>query len=149
LFLDAERGTELSYNLFNYFPDAHYRKVIDTALDEEAPEQLPDDQLRPDGGRYADTFYAWYDPDTDAYLTHVEAGEEFASPFFDDEETARRYLDQRAHEHYDPPETYLDEFFESVRGIRSMSVGDIVELDETYFMAAPVGWQEITLEGDT
>lgn len=54
------------------------------------------------------------------------------------------------HEHYDPPETDLDQFFQHVRGVRSMSVGDIVELDDTYYMAAPIGWQTIDLvEGDS
>lgn len=54
------------------------------------------------------------------------------------------------HNHYKPPETDLDQFFEYIQGVRSMSVGDIVELDDTYFMAAPTGWQEITLvEGDS
>jgi hypothetical protein len=45
LFVDAERGTELSHNLFNYFPDAHYRKAVSKAL-----EEVADEELVPDGG---------------------------------------------------------------------------------------------------
>jgi hypothetical protein len=57
---------ELRFELENYFPAAHYKQAIDQALEQEA-----EDQLRPDGGRYTDTLYAWYDPDTDTdtYLT--------------------------------------------------------------------------------
>jgi len=35
-----------------------------------------------------------------------------------------------------------------VRGVRSMSVGDIVEIDGAYYMAAAVGWDEIEIGGD-
>lgn len=39
---------------------------------------------------------------------------------------------------------------EYIRGERSMSVGDIVEQDDTYYACAQVGWEEIKLvEGDT
>lgn len=32
-----------------------------------------------------------------------------------------------------------------IRGARSMSVGDITELDGTYYACSPIGWQEIDL----
>jgi len=83
---------ELRYELENYFPDAHYRKAIQQAREEE------EEGLVPDGGRYTETLYAWYDPDTDTYLTHAVAGTDFATPFFDKEEDARRFLDYRSQE---------------------------------------------------
>lgn len=36
-----------------------------------------------------------------------------------------------------------------VRGERSMSVGDVVEFDGTYFQAKSLGWEEITVQGET
>jgi len=35
LYLDAERGEEMQYSLFNYFPDVHYKQAIDQVLGEE------------------------------------------------------------------------------------------------------------------
>ena len=49
------------------------------------------------------------------------------------------------HDHYTAQEADLDEFFEYVRGVRSMSAGDVVELDDTYFLAASIGWQELDI----
>jgi len=40
LYLDAE--DELSWELFNYFPDAHYRQAIDTAREEQRYDEVPD-----------------------------------------------------------------------------------------------------------
>ena len=37
---------------------------------------------------------------------------------------------------------------EYVRGERSMSVGDIVEIDGRHYIAASIGWDEIEIEGD-
>lgn len=31
---------------------------------------------------------------------------------------------------------------------RSMSVGDVVRIDDTYYQAQSLGWEEITVEGD-
>jgi hypothetical protein len=60
LFVDAARGTSLSYSLFNYFPEAHYRRAIDTALHGDR------DDVEPDGG--SDRAYFWYDTETNAVL---------------------------------------------------------------------------------
>jgi len=32
---------------------------------------------------------------------------------------------------------------------RSMSVGDVIEIDDTYYQAQSLGWDEINVEGDT
>ena len=32
--------------------------------------------------------------------------------------------------------------------VRSLSVGDVVERDGEYYACAPIGWQELLLEGD-
>lgn len=37
---------------------------------------------------------------------------------------------------------------EYIRGERSMSVGDIVEIDGTYYVAASIGWDEIEVGGE-
>lgn len=76
LFLDAQ--DKLTWELFNYFPAAHYKKAIDHAFQEEAEKQV-----RTDGGRYTDTHYAWFDFETGSYLYHTEVNNEFADPFFD------------------------------------------------------------------
>jgi hypothetical protein len=34
-----------------------------------------------------------------------------------------------------------------LRGERSMSVGDVVEIDGRYYMAAAIGWQEVEVDG--
>lgn len=119
LFLDAQRGQEMRYGLFNYFPAAHYERAIDQALDDAESEHLV-----PDGGRYTETMYAWYDPDTDTYLTHAEAGDEFATPFFEEEDQARRYLDHRSHEVDDTAQ------FEglTLRKLRAKKIGEAVEV---------------------
>lgn len=122
VFLDAERGQELRYGLFNYFPAAHYKRAIDHALEQAVAEE--DEQLVPDGGRYTETLYAWYDPDTDTYLTHAEAGDEFATPFFEEEEAARRFLDHRAREVDD------NDRFDglSLQKLRAKKIGEAVEV---------------------
>lgn len=120
LSLRHPRDEPMQWALFNYFPAAHYDKRI--AALEAMQEDY--DELRPDGGRYTDTLYAWYDPNTDTYLTHVEAGDEFASPFFPDETAARRYLDHRAHEVDDTAR------FEglSLHKLRAKKIGEAVEV---------------------
>lgn len=71
LFLDAQRGQEMRYGLFNYFPGAHYKKAIDEALEAEARDDLdlePDGgQQLPDGGRLPERYF-WYDPSEDEIL---------------------------------------------------------------------------------
>jgi hypothetical protein len=49
-----------------------------------------------DGGRYTDTKYAWYNPDTGSYLYHTETNGEYADPFFDEENEARESLERLA-----------------------------------------------------
>lgn len=120
LSLRHPRDGEMRWDLFNYFPAAHYDRRI------RVLEAIREDheELRTDGGRYTETWYAWRDPDTDTYLTHVEAGDEFASPFFPDEEAARRYLDHRAREVDDTgPFEGL-----SLQKVRAKKVGEAVEV---------------------
>lgn len=87
LFVDAKDG--LDYSEFNYFPDGHYSLAIEQALKEE-------EELVADGGRYTDTCFAWYDPETDTLLHHTEVEDEFSDPFFDSREEAHRFLENRA-----------------------------------------------------
>jgi len=35
-----------------------------------------------------------------------------------------------------------------IHGIRSMSVGDVVEMEDTYYMAASLGWKELDIGGE-
>lgn len=116
LFLDGQ--DEMRWGLFNYFPAAHYKAAIDQALLDEAESELV-----PDGGRYTDTLYAWYDPDTQAFLYHTEANGEFADPFFDDEDDARNFLEQQA-------ETNGKGGYEnlSLQKLRAKKIGEAVEV---------------------
>lgn len=41
---------------------------------------------------------------------------------------------------------YESQVFEEAEE-RSMSVGDVVEVDGTYYIAAPIGWEEIDIDG--
>lgn len=79
-------------------------------------------RLVTDGGRYTDTHYAWYDPDTGGYLHHTEANGEYANPFFEEEEDARTYLRQKAEigskQEYDNL---------SLHKLRSKKIGEAVE----------------------
>lgn len=63
MFVDAERGTELSYGLFNYFPDAHYRRSIDQSLDALTAIEP---ELEPEGD--SPELYFWYNPDADSVI---------------------------------------------------------------------------------
>ena len=107
------RRDEMRFELNNYFPDAHYRRAI---------KRAQEDQLVPDGGRYTETRYAWYDPDTDAFLYHTEANQEYTNPFFDTEEDAYTFLERRA-EHNQPEYENL-----SLWKLRSKKVGEAVEV---------------------
>jgi len=93
LFVDAERGTELSYNLFNYFPDAHYRKAIENAREDQ--KLVFDGGDLHKGNRRVKLYY-WMNPETDAALTHTEVNGEEAIPFFDAVGAAEDYLEKRA-----------------------------------------------------
>lgn len=132
LSLRHPRDGEMHWELYSYFPAGHYEMAIDAAIRLAAIEEfdlegdLQPDGGRPvpDGGRYTDTLYAWHDSDTGTYLTHVEAGDEFATPFFEAEDDARRYLDHRAHEVADTAR------FEglSLHKFRAKKVGEAVEV---------------------
>lgn len=81
---------ELAWQRFSYVPLAHYESAV--AHDDHRRDEL----LVTDGGRYTETHYAWYDPDTDGLLYHTTANDEFANPFFEDELAARNYLERLA-----------------------------------------------------
>ena len=60
------RDGEMRYELNNYFPDAHYKRAIDDALEREVVEDLFEDdddvdEMLPDGGRPRKYFFAWRD----------------------------------------------------------------------------------------
>lgn len=63
----------LRYELENYFPEAHYKKAIDQAFQDEAEEKL-----KTDGG--SRTQYYWSGENGIVY--HTEAEDELVDPFF-------------------------------------------------------------------
>jgi hypothetical protein len=118
------RDGEMQYELFHYFPEAHFRKAYDQLQAEYRSV------LRTDGG-YSDlhngkrkaTVYYWYDPDTGAALEHTGLNDEKTVPFFPDEETAHDYLEKRA-------EAGGKERYEglSLYKARTRKVGDAVDV---------------------
>lgn len=78
---------ELRYELENYFPEAHYQKAIDHALQSEAEEKL-----KTDGG--SRTKYYWSGENGVVY--HTESGDEMVDPFFGSVDEAERYLQELA-----------------------------------------------------
>jgi hypothetical protein len=78
---------ELRFKLENYFPEAHYKKAIDHAFQEEAEQDL-----LPDGGTR--TQYYWRGEDGVVYHTKTEG--EMVDPFFNSVEEAERYLESLA-----------------------------------------------------
>lgn len=93
LSLRHPRDGEMHWDLFDYFPAAHYADAL----------EKHHDQYRADGG-YTDLHngkkqskvYYWLDPDTGAALYHTGVNEEKTVPFFPDETSAEDYLEQRA-----------------------------------------------------
>ena len=81
---------ELRYELENYFPEAHYKKAIDRALEDEAVEEI-----LPDGG--SRTQYYW--SGDEGVIYHTEAGDELVDPFFDTIEEAEKFLQNQAEQH--------------------------------------------------
>lgn len=75
-------------------------------------------------GWYTKTLYAWYDPDTETYLSHGEIDEGFAQPFFENEEGARQFLDHRSREVDDKS------CFEGLplQKLRAKKIGEVVEV---------------------
>jgi len=116
----------MQFDLFNYFPDAHYRRAVEEAgysLDEEPA-------LRSDGGvsdihngkRTAKVYY-WLDPETGSALEHTGVNDEQTIPFFPDEESAQAYLERQA----DTGDT--DEYEKySLYQARAKKVGDAVDV---------------------
>lgn len=106
--------------------DVMYRKVRELAYELDGPEALWPQWNRGSNQESQDFLSTRYcDPCNEGFTSLDVAYHHFY------------------HDHYQPPETSLDQFFEYIQGVRSMSVGDIVEIDDTYFMAASIGWQEI------
>lgn len=91
--------------------------------DGEATKEEPARRLVPDGGRYTDTYYAWYNPDTDSYLYHTEANGEYADPFFEDQDDARAFLEQKA-----AAKTTQEYENVSLHKLRSKKIGEAVEV---------------------
>lgn len=90
---------------------------------EENDATGPNRVILPDGGRYTETYYAGYNPDTDSYLYHTEANGEYADPFFEEEDAARDFLEKRA-------ETRTKEEYEghSLHKLRAKKIGEAVEV---------------------
>ena len=88
----------MKWQLFNYFPAAHYERAIDQAFRDRA-----EDRLEPDGGtnhlhsdgRRSNVFY-WVNPDTDAALAHTQYNGDEANPFFPSVGEAERFLENQA-----------------------------------------------------
>lgn len=91
LSLRHPRDGEMHFDLFNYFPDAHYRAAV-----EDAGYQLDEEQeVVPDGG--SRTQYYW--SGDDGILYHTEQGEDMVIPFFETVDDAERFLEQQADRH--------------------------------------------------
>ena len=88
----------LRYKLENYFPEAHYKKAVDQAFDEETAKRLETDgggsTLHSDGRR--SNVYYWVNPDTGAALYHTEINGDEAHPFFSSINEAEDFLENRA-----------------------------------------------------
>jgi len=113
--------------------DRLYRKVRELPYDIEGPEVLWRQWNRGSGRESRDFLGTRYcDPCEEGFVSMDDAYHHFY------------------HDHVSAREAGLDEFFEYIRGVRSMSVGDVVELGDDYFVAASVGWQELDIldEGD-
>lgn len=96
LSLRHPRREEMQWDLFNYFPEAHYEMAVDQAL--------MDQVLEPDGGttnnlhrddRRSKVYY-WLNPETGAALYHTEAHGEEANPFFGSANEAEQFLEKHA-----------------------------------------------------
>jgi hypothetical protein len=85
LFLDSQG--ELQYELFSYFPEAHYQKAVSQELREEW-----EDEVLPDGG--GRTQYYW--SGENGVIYHSEADGELVDPFFGSVEEAEHYLENLA-----------------------------------------------------
>jgi len=76
-----------------------------------------------DGGRYTDSKYAWYNPDTGSYLYHTETNGEYADPFFEEENEAREYLERLAESRTKAEYEKL-----SLHKLKSKKIGETVEV---------------------
>lgn len=127
----TEADCGLAYDVFEYYPDAHFENGEEEnvggpggpSLDELVGGDRCEDQIRFDGGRYTDTYFAWYDPDTDAFLYHTEANGEFADPFFETEAAAHEFLEKRVGEGEQCQYENL-----SLQKLRGKKIGEAVEV---------------------
>ncbi|NUC74734.1 hypothetical protein HTZ84_20955 [Haloterrigena sp. SYSU A558-1] len=133
---DHADASDLFHNLHIEDPPEHlgraefdqlYREVIDVAVDK--PEQVFHEWNR-GSGRESDAFL------TLRYCERCET-------YIEGEDEAVTHATQNHG---------YDALIESgepdyVRGERSMSVGDIVEINGTYYMAASIGWEAVDIGG--
>lgn len=119
----GEPPAKLSDNAFGEL----YREVID--IDAEEPEQVWREWNR-GSGRESEAFLELRY--CDRCQSYIEGGGEAVT------HAAQNHGYDAFTESGEP---------EYVRGERSMSVGDVVEIDGRYFMAVSIGWEEIELEG--
>jgi hypothetical protein len=108
--------------------DDMYRTVRELPYDDPDPEQLWRGWNR-GSGRESKAFLStrYCDPCSQPFTSIDDAYHHF----YHDHYTAER-------------DTDLAQFFDVIRGVRSMSVGDVVEMGdgEAYHMAASIGWTE-------
>lgn len=90
LFLDASRGEEMEYGLFNYAPLAHYDIRI-RELEEELDVEDTDDDLVTDGGRPRKYFWAWRDENGN-YISDKMVNGDSADIAHDSPEDAERMM---------------------------------------------------------
>lgn len=91
------RDGEMQYELNNYFPEAHYKRAIDDALEREVVEDLFDeddvDEILPDGGRPRKNFYAWRDENGE-YLSDKMVNGDAADVAYESVDEAREMLER-------------------------------------------------------
>jgi hypothetical protein len=102
MFLDASRGEEMTYGLFNYAPIGHYDMRIDELRDEL--EDL-DEDLVPDGGRPRKYFWTWITEDGNL-LYETELNGEEADVFYESPEEAREALERHVDRYPEREERY-------------------------------------------
>lgn len=87
----------MSYELNNYFPEAHYKIAIDEALEREAVEDLSDDddvdEILPDGGRPRKYFFAWRDENGE-YLSDKTVNGDAADVAYESVDEAEEVLER-------------------------------------------------------
>ena len=103
-FLDASRGEEMKYGLFNYAPIGHYDIRIQE-LEDELEIDDSDDDLVTDGGRPRKYFWTWITEEGNL-LYETELNGEEADVLYESPEEAREALERHFDRHPERADRY-------------------------------------------